>query len=71
MSSTFSTPRRPDFPPVLMSLKRVARTLAVSEKTLRRWVAKGDFPPGLRVGRCWRWSTTTVERWLAEREGVQ
>ncbi len=51
----------------LLSLKRVAEMLDVSPKTVRRWIADGQFPgpthtlPGGNI----RWEERVVEGWKA------
>jgi excisionase family DNA binding protein len=48
---------------------QVAEQLGVSVKTLRRWVAAGDFPPPIsKRGHVQRWRAKTVEDWGNRRE---
>lgn len=51
----------------LLSLKRVAERLDVSEKTVRRWVKDGEFPGPTHTlpGGNLRWEEAVVEGWLA------
>ncbi len=49
----------------LMTLSEVAKTLRVSEKTVRRLVARGF--PHVRFGRVLRFEQADVQRWLAAR----
>ncbi len=51
----------------LLSLKRVAEALDVSEKTVRRWVRDGQFPGPTHTlpGGNLRWEEDTVKGWLA------
>lgn len=51
----------------LLSLKRVAELLDVSEKTVRRWLTSGEFPPPTHTlpGGSVRWEEQAVRGWLA------
>lgn len=50
----------------LLSLKRVAETLDVSTKTVRRWIAEGIFPkPVMLPGKLPRWEAGEVDAWVA------
>jgi excisionase family DNA binding protein len=55
--------------PQLMTLGEVAKHLAVSERTVKRLIARGF--PCVRVGRSLRFEPQAVARWLsARREGA-
>lgn len=51
----------------LLSLKRVAERLDVSEKTVRRWMKDGEFPAPTHhlPGGNSRWLEVVVEGWMA------
>lgn len=56
----------------LIRIKEVARLLSVNLWTVRRLVAKGDFPKPIRVTPTIpAWRKSDVEAWLKAREGVQ
>lgn len=57
----------------LLSLKRVAERLDVSEKTIRRWIDAGEFPPPTHLlpGQTQRWAETVVEGWMTLRAAGQ
>lgn len=51
----------------LLTKAQVARRLDVTERTLERMVAAGDFPRGLKRSRRWvRWHPDTVTQYLTE-----
>lgn len=51
----------------LWNIRDVAQFLAVSERTVRRWVAQGVFPEPIRINGSTRWLPTTVTAFLADR----
>ena len=55
---------------VLLSCQEVAARLSVSARTLRRWVAAGEFPPATTVlpGGHLRWRLAAVDEWVASRD---
>ncbi len=57
----------------LLSIKRVAERLDVSEKTIRRWIDAGEFPPPTHIlpGQTQRWAMTVVEGWMILRAAGQ
>jgi excisionase family DNA binding protein len=46
-----------------MSVNQVANYFKVHPRTVRRWISRGNFPGGLRVGRITRFSTSAVMKW--------
>lgn len=59
-SATLAT--APDAPDGLMRAKTICTLLDCSDRTLRRWVAYGKFPPPDRkIGRTLRWRSSTVD----------
>jgi predicted DNA-binding transcriptional regulator AlpA len=70
MATTQTDPRDllADLPETLRR-RDLLRVLAVSDKTLRRWVRHRGFPAPLELSPCCRrWSKSAVQRWLAGRE---
>lgn len=51
----------------VLSLAEASIAIGVSPFTLRAWLAKGDGPAHLRVGRQIKFRQTDVERWLQAR----
>jgi predicted DNA-binding transcriptional regulator AlpA len=48
----------------LMGLSAIADRLTISVRTLHRLIAKGEFPPPMKVGHASRWYVADVERYL-------
>ncbi len=49
----------------LVSADEVAELCDVSVQTIRRWVAAGYFPQGIRMGRrVLRWNRETILAWI-------
>jgi len=54
---------------LLLSAAEAARLLGLSRKTLWNHTApRGDGIPAIHIGRVVRYSRSTLERWIAERE---
>ena len=51
----------------LLNVDELAWYLAVPPKTLYAWRARGDGPPGFRVGRHLRYRWTDVQAWIQQR----
>ena len=47
----------------MLSVKDIAKTLSVSENTVRRWIAEGKIK-GLKFGRQWRLRPSDMAQWL-------
>lgn len=47
----------------LLNKEALSRRLGVSVRTLEGLVAEGEFPPGVRVGRCLYWTEAAVQAW--------
>ena len=46
----------------LLTAEQTAEALQVAVQTLRRWVANGEFPPPVRIGRrIIRWRRADIE----------
>jgi predicted DNA-binding transcriptional regulator AlpA len=43
-----------------MDLRRLAKVLAVSERTVWRLVASGELPRPVRAGKCVRWFQSDI-----------
>ena len=54
----------------LLTSRAIAARLAITQRTLRRMIVRGEFPgPDTVLGyNMHRWRPQTLERWLAERE---
>jgi excisionase family DNA binding protein len=53
----------------LLSIQDVAKKLGLSDKTVRRRVAAGEFPVALRTGvNSVRWRESEVNGWMASLE---
>ena len=48
----------------------VAKLLSLSPITVYRLAKKGEIP-AMRVGRCWRFTTAAIEKWLAGKSWEQ
>ena len=55
----------------LWTVKDLAAALKLGTRTIWRMVSTGTLPEPIRFGRLARWRRTTIEAWLAEREGSQ
>lgn len=62
-----STSIKTDFD-AFYSIEDIAAHLAVSDKTVRRWIKSGDLIAH-RIGRQWRISRTDLETFLKLRRG--
>lgn len=51
-------------PPVWFTAKELARYLAVSLRTIRRWHNAGRLPPPLKLGGTLRWRGDVIAAWL-------
>jgi predicted DNA-binding transcriptional regulator AlpA len=49
-----------------MTVKDVAEHLAIGVSTIWRQVAKGSFPPPVRIGGCTRWRRSDIEAITAQ-----
>jgi predicted DNA-binding transcriptional regulator AlpA len=49
----------------LIYLRDVAEMLGVHADTVLDWSAKGQFPPGFKLGKRWAWEAAEVEQYLA------
>ena len=56
----------------MFDVKAMAREFYINQRTVWRLVARGEFPPPVRIGRCRRWFAADVvavkRRLLKERE---
>lgn len=57
--------------PNLLSKSDVMKLLGVSDRTIEKMVAAGDFPPPIRLGKCARWAEAAVVAWLNEKVARQ
>lgn len=47
----------------MLTIQEVAKTLRVSDSTVRRWVAEGKIK-ALKFGRQWRFKSAEISQWL-------
>lgn len=57
-------PRKPE---PAMTVRDVAATLNVDEKTIYRLAQRGDLP-GFKVAGAWRFQPTDLQRWINQRK---
>jgi excisionase family DNA binding protein len=50
----------------LLTLPHAAETLAISKRTLERLIAKGSFPPPVKIGRASRVPREDIARFLEQ-----
>jgi excisionase family DNA binding protein len=55
-------------PDEVMTTEEAAAYLKLSPRTLVSLRARGEAPPGVRIGRQWRYRRSSLDSWLAERE---
>lgn len=55
----------------LMTKEQVAKNMGLSARTLEGLVAKGEFPPGVRVGRFLYWTESAITAWHQRRFAMQ
>lgn len=53
-----------DVKPVLIDAEALARMMDVSERTLWRWVSRGELPQPLRIGGSTRWRLAEINDWI-------
>jgi len=51
-----------------ISAKELGEAMGVNARTIRRWVALGQMPKPLRVGRGMRWKRATIDLWMEARK---
>lgn len=55
----------PDVPRLAVKLRNLARTLGISERTARAWLAAGFLPkPSIEYGAVRLWSIDCIRAWL-------
>ena len=53
----------------LLSARSVCRLIDTTDRTLRRWIAGGVFPPAdLKIGTSLRWRVSTVQAFICGTE---
>ena len=50
--------------PVLLPKKRVLEIVGMGSTNLYKFIAQGDFPKPVRVGRSSRWLKSEVNQWV-------
>lgn len=56
--------------PLLLTSEEILATFKVSPRTLRRWVAKSDFPKPLKTGLSRRWYASDVAAYLEAKKSA-
>ena len=46
-----------------LTMKELAAQLKVTKTTLFSLMKRGQFPAGIRIGRCRRWNIDEIDRW--------
>lgn len=46
----------------------LAKSLGISRVGLYNLIKHGELPPGVKIGRCRRWSVAQVSKWLSRKE---
>jgi len=54
----------------MLTVKDVAETLKMGERTIWRLVSSGRFPPPVRIGASARWRKSRIQQWLHEQEAA-
>lgn len=52
----------------VLTIAEIAAWLQLVEPTIWRWIAKGKFPKGFKLGRTTRWKMSVVQAWLDRQE---
>lgn len=54
----------------LLTTKQVCDALGIAERTLKKWTAKGQFPPGIRLQSDGglKWRASDVEAFIEKRK---
>jgi excisionase family DNA binding protein len=65
MARTLRAPGRAAPPPEVMTISDLAEYLQVSKSSLYKLVQCGRVP-GQKVGKHWRFSRASIDKWLAE-----
>lgn len=68
MSPNNPIPQTHPYPSELLTATDVIRLLKIGRRTLNRLLARGEFPPPIRIGRLLRWRPEIVHNWLVARE---
>lgn len=57
----------------MLGVQEVAEILGIVPRTLARWIEKGHFPAPTKLGGAknsrMNWRESTVNNWIAEKEG--
>lgn len=52
----------------MLTIGEVADCICYDQKTIRKWLREGKFPPPIVDGKSVRWSAMSIGVWLAWRE---
>ncbi|MFU0874211.1 helix-turn-helix transcriptional regulator [Kluyvera sichuanensis] len=50
-----------------MDLKQFCSAVGFKKTTIYKWMATGDFPQSVAIGRNVRWVSDDVEKWIAKK----
>jgi predicted DNA-binding transcriptional regulator AlpA len=53
---------------MMLTVKQVAETFQVSERSVWRWSVTGVLPPGVKIGATVRWPEESIRQWVQRRE---
>lgn len=67
---TPSAPTSP-IPRLALSVRELAESLGVSERTVAGWTASGEGPPSLTMGRLRLYPVAAVQTWLLARADAE
>lgn len=54
----------------MLTRAQIATAFGVSERTILRWVAKGDFPTPIRILGNNRWKESDISGYVKRREAI-
>ena len=48
----------------MICVKKLARILAISERSLWRYKSQGRLPRPVKIGQCFRWRFSDIQLWI-------
>jgi excisionase family DNA binding protein len=52
-----------------VSTEEVSEYLEIHKQTVRIWIAERNFP-GVKIGKCWRFKLSEVDKWMKEQNNT-